>query len=259
MTHWLMRSLARVARERGIVPYIAHSTVSLILRHADLQPHRYRYWKTPTLDEAFRHRAARILWCYERAQRLAQRDEWVTCLDEKPSIQALERRRPMRLVKPGQIERQEFEYLRHGTVNFLVALIVHNGQMHGWCLEHNDSRHLCEILPPLFEHYPKVHRFHLIWDNGASHIAHNTHRFLRQYDRRVRVLFTPAHASWPNQAELLIGAFAERYLKRGQWRSRQQIIEHLDASGPEYNRLHAHPFTWSWTRRQMHKWVDRHQ
>src|SRR3954452_12797898 len=39
MTHWSTRSLARVAVERGIVPCVAHSTVSLILRSASLQPH----------------------------------------------------------------------------------------------------------------------------------------------------------------------------------------------------------------------------
>ena len=259
MTPWSTRSLARVATERGIVPPIAHSTVSLILRHAELQPHRYRYWKTPTLNAAFCQRAAQVLWCYESAPRLAQRHEWIICLDEKPSIQALERCRPTRPVRPRQIEHQEFEYIRHGTVNFLVALVVHSGQMQGWCLEHNDSQHLCQVLPQLFEHYPQVRRFHLIWDNGPSHIAGHTHRCLRQYGHRVRVLFTPVHASWLNQAELLLGAFAEHYLQRGDWHSRQQLIEHLEASWPEYNRLHAHPFTWSWTRQRMHKWVDKHQ
>jgi hypothetical protein len=43
MTHWSNRSLAKIAMERGIGPRIAHSTVSLILRDADLQPHRSRY------------------------------------------------------------------------------------------------------------------------------------------------------------------------------------------------------------------------
>ncbi|MEO7840671.1 MAG: helix-turn-helix domain-containing protein, partial [Anaerolineales bacterium] len=37
MTHWSTRSLAEIAMKRGLVPHIAHSTVSLILRHADLQ------------------------------------------------------------------------------------------------------------------------------------------------------------------------------------------------------------------------------
>jgi hypothetical protein len=181
------------------------------------------------------------------------------CLDEKPPIQALERCALTRPMCPGQIEHREFEYLRHGTVNFLVTLVVHTGQMHGGCLECNDSAHLCEVLPQVLEEHREARRLPLIWDNGPSHIAQDTHRLLRHSGRRVRILFTPAHASWLNQAELLLGAFTERYLKRGEWSSRQQLIEHLQASWPEYNRLYAHPFTGSWTRRRMHKWVDEHQ
>jgi hypothetical protein len=61
-----------------------------------------------------------------------------------------------------------------------------------------------------------------------------------------------------DQAELLLRAFKARYLQRGSWTSRSELIAHLDASWPEYNRLYAHPFTWSWTRAKMHQWVDRH-
>ncbi|MFL5350648.1 MAG: IS630 family transposase, partial [Hyalangium sp.] len=71
-------------------------------------------------------------------------------------------------------------------------------------------------------------------------------------------LYTPPHASWLDQAELLLRAFAARYLQRGEWASRAELMAHLNASWPEYNRLYAHPFTWSWTRSKMHAWVDRH-
>jgi len=50
---------------------------------------------------------------------------------------------------------------------------------------------------------------------------------------RVRTLVTPPHASWLDQAELLLRAFSERYLKRGDWSSRQHLAEHLDASWRE--------------------------
>jgi hypothetical protein len=85
MTHWSTRSLAQEAEERGLVPAIAHSTVSLILRAADLQPHRSRYWKTPTIDAAFLQSAAQVLWCYENVANLAKKGDVVLCLDEKPN------------------------------------------------------------------------------------------------------------------------------------------------------------------------------
>lgn len=257
MTHWSTRTLALAAMARGIVSKIAHSTVSLFLRYADLQPHRSRYWKTPTLDETFRKRAKAVLWCYERAQVLAQRGELVICVDEMPNLQALERRIPTSLVRPGQIERREFEYIRHGTVNFLVAFLVHSGQMRGWCLDANDAEHLRPALQQLLDSHRGAHRIHLIWDGGASHIAGATHVLLQSYPH-VRVLYTPAHASWLNQAELLLRAFRDRYLKRGDWASRLSLIEHLEESWCEYNRLFAHPFSWSWTRSKMEKWIARH-
>lgn len=257
LTHWSTRTLAQAAVERSLVPHIAHSTVSLILRTADLQPHRSRYWKTPTLNQEFRERAGKILWCYEQVERLHKRGEVVICFDEKPNLQALQRCAPTQLMRPGQIERMEFEYERHGTVNFATALIVHDGQMRGWCLDKNDSAHLRPVLAELFAEFKKAKRLHLIWDGGASHTAQDTHNFLATYKGWVRVLVTPPHASWLNQGELLLRAFSERYLKRGNWLSRGHLIRHLTVAGHEYNYLFAHPFNWSWTRRDMHRWVDK--
>jgi transposase len=257
MTHWSTRSLAQAARKHLQRATLAHSTVSLILREADLQPHRSRYWKTPTLNAEFRTRASRVLWCYEQVVNLYARGEHVICLDEKPNIQALERAAPTQPMRAGQIERQEFEYHRHGTVNFLTELNVYDGHMAGWCLEANDSQHLCPILKKVFKRHDRATRLHLIWDNGPSHVSQTTQDFLRDYQPWVRVLFTPAHASWLNQAELLLRAFDAHYLKRGEWSSRQALIEHLLVSYPEYNQQFAHPFNWLWTRRDLDKWIAR--
>lgn len=258
MTHWSTRSLAQVAVERGLVPAVSRSTISLILRAADLQPHRTRYWKTPTLDDTFIEAAARVLWCYERASDLAEKHEIVLCLDEKPNLQVLERRRPTRPMLPGQIEHREFEYIRHGTVNFVVALVVHTGRMHGFCLDRNDGEHLRAILPELFRAHRRARRVHLIWDNGPSHVAEETTTWLRTHHPEVRTLVTPPHAGWLNQAELLLRAFSERYLRRGDWKSREMFIEHIDASWREYNERFAHPIAWSWTRSKMRQWAERH-
>ena len=77
------------------------------------------------------------------------------------------------------------------------------------------------------------------------------------YQPQVRVLVTPAHASWLNQAELLLRSFTEHYLERGDWSSKEHMIDHLNASWPEYNRCFAQPISWSWTRRDMDKWFEK--
>ncbi len=74
---------------------------------------------------------------------------------------------------------------------------------------------------------------------------------------RIRAIYTPAHASWLNQAELLLRAFTGKYLNRFDCNSRQELIDHLNASWPEYNEHYAHPFTWSWSSRQMYDWAEK--
>lgn len=256
LTHWSTRSLTTMARKRLHRPHLAHSTVSLILRDADLKLHHSRYWITPTLDAEFVRRATRILWLYERVKWLWERDEIVVAVDEKPNLQALERARPTQPMRPGQGERQEFEYNRHETVNFVVLLIVHSGEMQACCLDKNDSEHLCRALPSLLAPLRRWRRVHLIWDGGPSHAAAATQTFLRTYGSWLRVLFTPPHSEWLNQAELLLKSFTVSYLKRGSWRSRQELIDHLHASVPEYNRLFAHPVNWKWTRRDLRDWIE---
>jgi len=254
LSRWDCRSLQQVVVEQAIVDSIHYTTVARLLASASLQPHRSRYWKSATIDDEFTTRAAQVLWCYERVYWLNKRGEVLICVDEKPNIQALSRRAPTQGMSRGQIARREFEYKRHGTVNLLVAFNVYDGKMWGCCLEANNHEHFLWALRQISRRWARAARIHLIMDNGPSHIDHHTRRYLAAH-ARFRPLYTPSHASWLNQAELLLRAFTDKYLKHFEAVSRPHLIEHLNASWPEYNRWFAHPFMWSWTRRQMYKWA----
>lgn len=52
----------------------------------------------------------------------------VSC-DELTAIQALERAAPTQPMQPGQVERREFEYLRHGTLSLISNFEVATGQV----------------------------------------------------------------------------------------------------------------------------------
>lgn len=258
VTRWDCRTLQQVVVAQAIVETIHYTTVARILAEASLQPHRSRYWKTATIDEEFTRRAAQILWCYERVWYLYEQGDVLICVDEKPNIQALSRLKPAQKMSPGQIARYEFEYKRQGTVNLLVALNVFNGKIWACCLEANNHEHFIWALRQIARRWARAHRIHLIMDNGSSHIDHNTRSYLAAHTR-FRPLYTPPHASWLNQAELLLRAFTDKYLKHFDAASRQHLIDHLDASWPEYNQWFAHPFLWSWTRRQMYDWAAKKQ
>jgi hypothetical protein len=257
ITHWSSADLARQAVQDGIIDAISERSVRRILHEVDLQPHRTRSWKTARLNAQFMERAVRILWCYTYALHLASKGYWVVCADELPNFQVLERL-PIRRAIPGSIEQVEFEYKRHGTVTVLVFLVVHSGQMEAVCFPNKSAAHYTEAL----RHFRRRHRHlkgvYLIHDGDSTHTGDCTPRYLSEYGRWWRPRLLPPDASWLNQAEMLLEAFEERYLKRGSWCSQDEFRAHVEASWPEYNRLYAHPFDWRWTIPAMKQWFAKH-
>jgi DDE superfamily endonuclease len=257
ITHWTSQDLARQAVADGIVPHISPRTVWQILHDVDLQPHRTRSWRTSRLDARFKERAEKVLWCYGNARRLARDGLWTVAVDEIPNFQVLERQ-PLRRALPGSIEQQEFEYTRHGTVNLLLFLIVHTGQMEMAVEATKDAGRYIRELRAFRRRHRGLKGVFLIQDGDPSHTAAETAAYWSECGDWWRPRFTPAHASWLNQAELLGGAFKGRYLKRGSWADREELIEHVLASAPEYNRRYAHPFEWTWTNQKMRQWFAKH-
>ena len=257
ITHWSSADLARQAVRDGIVAAISPATVRRILHDVDLQPHRTRYWKTARLDGRFKERAEQVLWCYANAARLAEDGVWVVCVDELPTFQVLERK-PIRRAKPGVIEQQEFDYIRHGTVNMLVFLGVHSGLMELVFLANNDADHYRPELELFHRQHKELCGVFLIQDGGPSHIAGSTRRYFAESQGWWRPRYTPAKASWLNQAEILIHAFKHYYLKRASWKSQEEFKTHVLASWPEYNHRYAHSFEWTWTNHKMRQWFARH-
>lgn len=257
ITHWSSSDLARQAVKDGILAAISPRSVRRILQEVDLQPHRTRFWKTATLNAEFLERAVKILWCYTYACHLAHRGFWVVCTDELPNFQVLERQ-PIRRAIPASIERQEFEYTRHGTVNVLVFLIVHSGRMNAACLDSKDAAHYIEALRHFRRQHRNLNGVYLVHDGDPSHTAEATQDYLAEYRRWWRPCPTPAHASWLNQAELLLDAFELHYLKRASWPNRASFLTHLSEAWPEYNTRYAHPFDWHWSIPKMRHWFAKH-
>ncbi len=82
-----------------------------------LQPHRKRYWLTPPPEDPaeLAEQICTVCEVYEATPALAAAGTHVSSTDEMTGIQALERLHPSLPMQPGHVERQEFEYERHGT------------------------------------------------------------------------------------------------------------------------------------------------
>jgi hypothetical protein len=94
-----------------------------------LQPHRIRYWLTPAPDPALPEKTADVCAVYRAAPALAAAGERLVSTDELTGVQALERKHPGLPLAPGKVERREFEYVRHGTLTFILNRDVATGQV----------------------------------------------------------------------------------------------------------------------------------
>ena len=96
-----------------------------------LQPHRKRYWLTPPADDPIElaEQIRTVCEAYEATPVLAATGTHVTSTDEMTGIQALERLHASLPMQPAHVEREEFEYKRHGTLSLIANLDVATGQI----------------------------------------------------------------------------------------------------------------------------------
>lgn len=149
---------------------ISSAQAGRILAGLDIRPHRVRGWLTRREEPAFWARAAGIRRLYRAAQPAIVR----LSPDEKTSIQARSRKHPGRFAGPGRAARQEFEYIRHGTVSIIAAMDIDTGQVLTEPIERNTAATFTAFLDALDTAIDPAKQIHLVPDNGSSHTAKHT-------------------------------------------------------------------------------------
>lgn len=235
-SQWSHRLLANSVADLGI----SASQVGRILAALDIKPHLVRSWLTRPEDPEFWERAADVCGLYLSRPQSAL----VLSVDEKTAVPARSPKHPTKAAAPGQVERREFEYRRHGTASFVAALDVHSGKVLAEAIERNDADHFIAFLAGLDGAVDPTLTIHLILDNGPSHVAKKTKAWLADHPRFV-AHYTPKHASWLNQVELFFSILTRRLLKRGEFGSRDELIARVMAFIADYDRT-AKPFRWTY-------------
>ena len=231
-THWSVRSLAK---HLGVGVSVVHRVLSA----ESIKPHRFRYWKSST-DPEFEPKMLAVVGLY-----LDPPDNAVVLsVDEKTSIQALDRTQPRLPMKPHRVERLSHEYKRNGTASLLAALEVHSGHVHGQSIRHNNSETFIRFLRRMLQNYPGKDLY-VVLDNGSSHRSKRTLAWVGK-QKRIHLKFTPTHASWLNQIEIWFGILTRKVVKRGIFKSRDELVAKLMSFIEAYNR-EARPFQWTYT------------
>jgi len=227
------------AIERGVVSQLSRSHLQRILQAGDLRPHRVRQW-LHSPDPQFRQKVNAICALYAQAPK----GSVVLSVDEKTGIQALQRKHADRAPQPGRARRREFEYVRHGTQALIAALDVHSGRVMGSCTDRRTQADLVAFMEQVALAHPKG-QVHIVWDNLNTHRAQAVwDDFNARHANRFVFHFTPLHASWVNQIELLFGIYARRVLRHASHSSIAQLRERTEAFMAQRNQA-PQPFKWS--------------
>lgn len=219
-----------------------------------MKPHTSRYWlnANPEDPQAFAQQVEIVCELYSQALELHQQGVHVVSTDEKSGIQALERSAPTLPMRPGQVERREFEYIRHGTQCLIANLEVATGQLIApsigatrtetdflahiqqtvatdpkgtWVFITDQlNTHQSESLVKWVAHSCGIRTdLGIKGECGILESMATRAVFLQDPTHRIRFLYTPKHSSWLNQIELWFSILARRLLKRSSFTSMQDL------------------------------------
>lgn len=194
-------------------------------------------------DPAFAAKAADVVGLYVDPPAKAI----VLCVDEKPSIQALERAQGyLKLPNGRALTGHSHDYRRHGTTTLFAAFEVATGKVTGAHKKRRRRKEFLAFMDEVVAIYPKT-RLEVILDNL------NTHKKNEEWLARhplVTFHYTPTRASWLNQVEGWFSILQGQSLTGASFTSVEQLKKHIDAFIESYNE-DAEPFVW--TKSKVHQ------
>lgn len=227
---WTVRTLAA---ELGLPP----STVHAMLVTARLQPHRIRTF-TFSPDPEFEAKLLDIVGLYLNPPENAL----VLCVDEKPSIQALDRTQPMLPLRAKKPRAWTNEYARHGTQTLLAALEIATGKVVAHVRDRRTTADFLSFMDDVLKSYPS-HELHVVLDNLNIHKNQAAKEWLLRHSR-VHFHYTPTHASWVNMVECFFSILSRQGLAQSVHRSKRELKQYLHRYLKKYSE-NPRPFTWT--------------
>ena len=234
-------------------------------------PKGYANWTGPLIARALGNVHVQYVWRFLRAQKidLSRRKSWcqsddpefaakaaeivglymappdnaiVLAVDEKPSIQALERAQGyLKLPNGRAMTGQSHDYKRHGTTTLFAALDVAKGEVIARHYKRRRRVEFLDFMNTVVAAYPQ-REIHVVLDNLSTHKPKRD-LWLKRH-KTVYFHYTPTHASWLSQIEIWFSILTGQSLNGASSTSVKDLIAHIDAFIADYNHT-ARPFVWT--------------
>ncbi len=240
-----------------------------------MQPHRNRYWLNaqPSDPAKFKQQVNQVCQLYKEAIELQAQGVHIVSTDEMTGIQAIERAYPTEAMTLGEVERVEFEYIRHGTLSLIANWDVAVGQVltPSIGLTRNSSdfaahidntissdpqakwiflvdqlnTHKSEALVRLVAQHCQIDvELGIKGKEGILQSMETRATFLSDPTHLIQFVYLPKHTSWLNQIECWFSILVRRLLRRGNFTSTSDLKQQILNFITYFNCTLAKPFKW---------------
>jgi transposase len=230
-SRWTTRLLAKEFK-------LTSGCISDLLRSHGLKPHLVRTYKV-SRDPEFVAKVNDVVGLYLNPPERAV----VLSVDEKTSIQALERTQLPLPLRVGRASRHTHDYKRHGVLDLYAALEVATGQVTHRVTDSHTARDFLSFMKTVVRRY-RAQELHVILDNSSTHGTAEVKAWLAKHPL-VQFHYTPTSASWLNQVEGFFGILGKQSLATTDCPSKRALREHIDAYMRGWNKS---PTAFAWTK-----------
>jgi transposase len=231
-THWSTRTMAAAVG-------VSRSTVERVWRDNGLKPHRTKTFKVSN-DPHFAEKLVDVVGLYLNPPEHAL----VLSCDEKTQIQALDRTQKSLPMFPGRLQTMTHDYKRNGTTTLFAALSVTDGTVVTQCQQRHRHQEWIKFLKTIDRETVPEFDLHLIVDNYATHKHPKVKAWLKRHPR-FHVHFIPTSCSWLNVIERWFAEITNKRIRRGAFRSVQQLVRAIEDYVDHYN---DNPQGYKWTK-----------